>query len=456
MTHNFAVLPEGFLFGAGTASYQIEGGVAEGGRGPSIWDTFCAEAGRVKNGATGAVACDHYHRYPEDVALMRELGLDAYRFSIAWPRIQPTGSGAVNPEGLAFYDRLVDELVVAGIKPAATLYHWDLPQPLQDAGGWLNRDTSFRLADYAAIVAECLGDRVEMWIPVNEPSAILFGGHVQGVHAPGLTLGMGALPAAHHVLLGHGLSVEALRANGARNIGTASVHAPTWAATESSADRLAAASHDDLANWIFADPMLKGFYPDGLAEHMPGPVEEDLKVISVPLDWFGFNYYQPTVVAAPASGGPGAPSAAAADGMPFEVRRLPDAPKTDYGWDIVPEGLREILNILRDRYGNVLPPLYVTENGCSIHDTLDADGRVNDHRRIDFLRDHLAAIAGAISDGVDVRGYFAWTLMDNFEWGEGYDERFGLVHVDFDTLKRTPKESFHWYRRLLSERHASG
>jgi len=453
----FPSLPQSFLFGTATASYQIEGAVHDGGRGPSIWDTFCAEPGRIRNGDTGEVACDHYHRYAEDVALMRELGVDAYRFSIAWPRIQPTGSGPANRAGLDFYDRLLDELLEAGIRPAATLYHWDLPQALQDAGGWENRDTAQRLAEYAGLVADRYGDRVAMWMPLNEPVVVTMFGYAVGTHAPGLQLGFDALPVAHHLLLGHGLAVQALRAGGARNIGIASNHAPAWPASDRDADREAAASYDTLVNWLFSDPILTGAYPDGLEAFMPGPVEEDLAVISAPLDWFGVNYYQPTLVGAPGTATEVSPvlqGAALPEGVPFEPRLLTGYPITDFGWAIVPDGLRQILTMFQTRYGDRLPPVFITESGCSFHDTVDADGRVRDQRRIDYHRDHLGAVAAAISEGVDVRGYFAWSLLDNFEWAEGYDERFGLVHVDYDTQARTPKDSFTWLQRELAGRRA--
>jgi len=418
---------------------------------------LCAEPDRIRNGDTGDVACDHYHRYAEDVGLMRELGVDAYRFSIAWPRIQPTGSGPANQAGLDFYDRLLDELLEAGIRPAATLYHWDLPQALQDAGGWESRDTAHRLAEYAGIVADRYGDRVAMWMPLNEPVVVTMLGYAVGTHAPGLQLGFGALPVAHHLLLGHGLAVQALRAGGAENIGIASNHAPAWPASESDADREAASSYDTLVNWLFSDPILTGTYPDGLEAFMPGPVEEDLAVISAPLDWFGINYYQPTLVGAPGTATGASPvlqGAALPEGVPFEPRLLTGCPTTDFGWAIVPDGLRQILTKFWARYGHRLPPVFVTESGCSFHDTVDADGRVRDQSRIDYHRDHLAAVAAAIAEGVDVRGYFAWSLLDNFEWAEGYDERFGLVHVDYDTLTRTPKDSYTWLQRELARRPA--
>jgi beta-glucosidase len=428
------LLPAGFEFGTSTASYQVEGAVSEDGRGPSIWDTFSAEAGRIKDGSSGSVACDHYHRYPEDVALMRGLGVDGYRFSIAWPRVQPTGRGPVNEAGLAFYDRLVDELLGAGIKPMATLYHWDLPQALESStagepGGWQLRDTAERFGEFAAVVGERLADRVAHWVPVNEPNVATFLGYALGLQAPGKELLFDSLPVAHHLNLGHGLAVHALRSAGAASVGSATNHAPVWPATDTAADREAAAFFDTLWNGLFADAMLLGRYPEGLADAMPGPVAEDLRTISQPLDFYGMNYYNPMSVAA--AEGP----------LPFEQRELAGYPTTDFGWPIVPEGLTEMLVLLRDRYPDI-PPVYVTENGCSC-------AALDDRLRIDYLDAHLHAVSNAIQAGVDVRGYYCWSLLDNFEWSEGYTQRFGLVHVDFDTQQRTPRSSYEWYADVI-------
>ncbi|WP_137873230.1 GH1 family beta-glucosidase [Rhodococcus sp. Q] len=454
MTNADPMFPPGFLWGVAAAAYQIEGATDLGGRGPSIWDEFCTRPGVIAREETGAAATDHYHRYPEDVALMRDLGVDAYRLSVSWSRVLPSGSGEVNDEGLDFYDRLIDELCAAGVAPAVTLFHWDLPQALQDAGGWLNRDTAARLADYAAIVGARLGDRVRMWMPLNEPVVHTLYGHALGVHAPGQTLGFGALQAAHHQLLGHGLAVQALRSAGCGNIGIASNHAPVHAASDSDADVEAAEIYDHIVNWTFADPILRGTYsaPE-LAAILQGPVEDDLKTIAQPLDWFGINYYEPTVIAAPTSdeGSTGVLEVDLPPGMPFQPVALEGYPRTDFGWPIVPDGLREIVQIFADRYGDALPPIYITESGASYHDAgPDADGRVRDQRRIDYHRDHLHALKQAIDDGVDVRGYFVWSILDNFEWAAGYQERFGLVHVDFETQTRTPKDSYHWYRNLIA------
>ena len=444
MIHLMGELPTGFgpdfSWGVATASYQVEGAVEEDGRGRSVWDTFCAEPGRVKDGDTGDVACDHYHRWPEDVGLMRDLGVDTYRFSVAWPRVQPTGSGAVNEAGLAFYDRLVDGLLEAGVRPCPTLFHWDTPQALEDAGGWLSRETALRFADYAAVVGERLADRVEMWATVNEPVVVTLYGYALGMHAPGRTLMYDALPVAHHLLLGHGLAAQALRAAGAAQVGIASNHGPSWPASDSAEDRAAAGLYDDLVNWLFADPVLLGRYPAAFADLLPVQ-DGDLETIATPLDWFGLNHYFPQVVAAPSDTAEGA--------LPFDLRGVDGVPHTDFGWPVLPDAFREILVTLRDRYGDALPPVYVTENGCSYGDGPGEDGRVHDDRRIEFLDAYLRALRQAQDEGVDVRGYFQWSLLDNFEWAEGYSQRFGLVHVDFATQRRTPKDSFAWYRDVI-------
>ncbi|OLR93980.1 GH1 family beta-glucosidase [Actinokineospora bangkokensis] len=451
MAEPFPTFPDGFLWGVASAAYQVEGAVDEDGRGRSVWDTFCAEPGRVLDGATGAVAADHYHRYREDVALLRDLGVGAYRFSIAWPRVVPAGSGAVNPAGLDFYDRLVDELCAAGIAPAATLFHWDTPQALEDAGGWLSRGTAQRFGEYAAVVGERLGDRVRMWMPLNEPVVVTMFGYALGHHAPGRALGFQALPAAHHQLLGHGLAVQALRAAGCTGIGIASNHGPVWPASGSEDDESAAETYSALVNWLFADPVLRGEYPaPELTALIPGPVAADLATIAQPLDWFGVNYYRPTRVGAAGGGGErDVEGAMLPPGLPFEPRRITEYPLTDFGWPIVPEGLAETVRMFRERYGDALPPLYITESGCSFHDPDPVDGRVPDQARIDYHDAHLRALHRAITEGADVRGYFAWAATDNFEWAAGYRERFGLVHVDYETQRRTPKDSYHWYRSII-------
>lgn len=461
-----AELPPSFELGAATAAFQIEGAVHDGGRGPSGWDAFCAGPGNILNADAADVACDHYHRLDEDIALMKELGLDAYRFSIAWPRIVPSGSGALNPEGLAFYDRLVDGLLEAGIKPMATLYHWDTPLPLEVAGGWLNRDTAERFGEYASIVGAHLGDRVDKWVTINEPATVTLNGYGLGLHAPGKSLVFESLPAAHHQLLAHGLGVQALRAAGVRGgIGITNVHSPVEAADPASGDdHLYAALFDIIHNRIFADPVLLGRYPEvpeELAE-MFAPLlavpEADLATISAPLDFYGLNYYSPNKIAA------GSGSADTPDGisqamaeLPFRLEPWPELPSTGFGWPISPEHFGTALAQMQERYGKALPPIYITENGASFPDTLTPDGAIDDVERTDYLSTHLASALravkpGGIAEGVELRGYFAWSLLDNFEWAAGYSQRFGLVHVDFDTLVRTPKESFRWLQTLASER----
>jgi len=431
--HAIPRFPAGFLWGVSTSAHQIEGAVDA--RQPSVWDAFTAEPGRVKDGSTAAVACDHYHRYREDVSLLAGLGVDAYRFSISWPRV-------LTSKGLDFYDRLVDELVAVGVRPVPTLFHWDLPMEFQEAGGWLERDTASRFAEYVNVVADRLGDRVKKWITINEPAEHTLFGHALGAHAPGKQLMFDALPAAHHQLLAHGLAVQALRASGATDIGIANSHGPTWSASEEAADLEAADFYDLLLNRLFAEPVLLGEYPSGLGELMPGDVSADLKVISEPLDFYGVNYYAPTLVGAPQGediefGGLTIPAE-----LPFSVREIENVPVTDFGWPVVPEGLTELLTTLRERYGDRLPPVVITENGCSYEGLDDQD-------RIAYLDGHVRALHRAVEAGVDVRGYFVWSLMDNFEWAEGYARRFGLVHVDFETLARTPKASYGWYRDLL-------
>ncbi|MFF9041642.1 GH1 family beta-glucosidase [Streptomyces sp. NPDC014892] len=433
-TNPIPQFPAGFLWGVSTSAHQIEG--AAGEREPSVWDAFSAEPGRIKDGSTAAVACDHFHRYPEDVALLRDLGVGAYRFSISWPRVN-------TPNGLDFYDRLVDELIGAGVRPVPTLFHWDLPSSLAESGGWLNRDTAERFAEYAAVVAARLGDRVSKWITINEPAEHTLLGHALGTHAPGKQLMFDALPAAHHQLLGHGLAVRALRAAGVTDIGIANSHGPTWAASEEQADLEAAGFYDLLLNRLFAEPILLGEYPEGLGELMPGTdIGSDLKIISEPIDWYGVNYYAPTRVGAPEGediefGGVSIPAE-----LPFTVKQIENVPTTDFGWPVVPEGLTELLTTFRDRYGDRLPPVVITENGCS-YEGLD------DQERIAYLDGHVRALHAASEAGVDLRGYFVWSLLDNFEWAEGYARRFGLVHVDYETLERTPKASYAWYRDLL-------
>ncbi|MGC0423382.1 GH1 family beta-glucosidase [Embleya sp. AB8] len=431
-------LPAGFSWGTATAAYQIEGAVTEDGRGPSVWDTFCAEPGRVRDGHTGAIACDHYHRWAEDVALLADLGVDAYRFSIAWSRIQPAGRGRPNPAGLDFYDRLVDALIERGITPTPTLFHWDLPQALEDEGGWLARDTAARFADYAEHVAARLGDRVRTWITLNEPFIHMAWGYALGVHAPGHTLLLDALPAAHHQLLGHGLAAPVLRAAGAERILVANNLTPVRAASDSAEDRAAAAAYDTLHNRLLTDPLLLGRYPDLSAyghdsTALPFVEPGDLDLIGGSLTGLGVNYYNPTVIAA---GAPDAP-------LPFTIGEITGVPRTAFDWPVVPEGLTTLLTGLGAYYADALPPIWITENGCSTAEGYD------DPERIAFLAGHIAAVGAAHKAGIDVRGYFVWSLLDNFEWAEGYHQRFGLVHVDFATGTRTPRASYRWLRERI-------
>ncbi|WP_018350385.1 GH1 family beta-glucosidase [Longispora albida] len=430
--------PEGFVWGASTAAYQIEGAATADGRGPSVWDTFTSQPGRIADGSTGDHACDHYHRYPEDVALMADLGIGAYRFSLSWSRIQPDGSGLANPAGLAFYDRLTDELLSRGIQPVVNLYHWDLPQALEDTGGWLNRDTAARFADYARIASQALGDRVALWSTLNEPFEHMALGHALGVHAPGRTLALEALPAGHHQLLAHGLAVQVLSETSPAPVMLINSYSPARPASDDEADIFAAGMYDLLQNRLLTDPVLLGSYPAELGE-LPFVADGDLATIAQPLDYLGVNYYQPHTVRA-TSDGP----------LPFDIASPPGYPQTAFGWSVVPDGLRETLTALRDRYGDALPPLYVTENGCAYNDTVDAAGECADPARVTYLDGHINAVRDAIADGVDVRGYFVWSLLDNFEWAEGYTKRFGLVHVDYDTQRRTPKSSYSWYRDLIT------
>ncbi|GAA4415124.1 GH1 family beta-glucosidase [Georgenia halophila] len=462
-------LPEGFVLGSATASYQVEGAAHEDGRGPSIWDTFSGTPGKTWNGDTGDVACDHYHRLEEDLDLMAWLGLDAYRFSIAWPRIQPTGRGPANERGLDFYDRLVDGLLARGIRPVATLYHWDLPQALEDGGGWPLRETALAFADYAAIVGRRLGDRVGMWTTLNEPWCSAYLGYASGAHAPGRTEPAAALAAVHHLNLAHGLGLQALR-----DVVTGD---PDYSATlnlhvirpEGETGAEAVRQTDGLANRVFLQPMIEGGYPADVIADTSGLTDwsfvrdGDDVVIRQPIDVLGVNYYSTQRVRL----WDGVSERQQADGhkdvghSPWpgadRVEFLPQpGPYTDMGWNIDPGGLEELLVRLHRSYPEL--PLMVTENGAAFPDEVveDADragGRaVHDDDRIAYVRDHLAACNRAVEQGVDLRGYFVWSLMDNFEWGYGYSKRFGIVRVDYDTLERIPKDSAFWFAELTRAR----
>jgi beta-glucosidase len=448
--------PSGFTFGAATAAYQIEGAVHADGRGPSIWDTFSHTPGKTFRGDTGDVAVDHYRRYPEDVALMKELGLSAYRFSVAWPRVLPQGAGRVEQRGLDFYRRLVDELLDAGIEPWLTLYHWDLPQALQDEGGWANRDTAARFADYAGIVHDALGDRVPHWSTLNEPMCSALLGYMAGEHAPGERNAAHAARAVHHLLLGHGLATQVMRDRGADHLGITLNFTPMSPAGEQPADVDAARRLDGQQNRMFLEPIVRGEYPADVVDDLaaagaPLPVQDgDLEVISTPLDWLGVNYYfTSTVRGGVAPTGEPSPFIGAEDIDDLD----PEGPTTTMGWGISPEGFTELLLRLRDEAPGL--PLFVTENGSAWPDEVSPDGRVRDPERTDYLLRHLEAMSLAMAKGADVRGYFAWSLIDNFEWARGYEQRFGLVHVDYATQRRTLKDSAFAYRDVL-RRHREG
>jgi beta-glucosidase len=440
-------IPEDFLLGAATSAYQIEGAVASDGRGPSIWDTFCRQPGRIFGGHTGDRACGHYHLFRDDVRLMKELGLQAYRFSIAWPRLFPTGKGRPNRKGLDFYSRLVDALLAAGIQPWATLYHWDLPQALQDRGGWQVRETAAAFADYAGWTAARLGDRVHAWMTLNEPwcSAVL--GHGTGEHAPGLRLdGKGLNEVIHHLLLGHGLAVQALRAAGAARVGIVLNPMVPMPLTDDEGDLLAAeAAWRDLNDWWF-EPLYAGRYPErglrGRPQDAPDIQPGDLQTIASPTDFLGLNVYFPTFVRADPLGR-----------YPYSYRDTTswsDLPRTAMGWPVYPAVLYQALMEVWRRYRP--PALYVTESGCATDDAPAPDGQVHDRFRREYLRQHLGEALRAREHRAPVKGYFVWSLLDNFEWAHGYSKRFGLCYVDYASLSRTPKASARWYARTLRTR----
>ncbi|MET0424568.1 MAG: GH1 family beta-glucosidase [Actinoplanes sp.] len=442
--------PDGFIWGAATASYQIEGAAREDGRGPSIWDTFSRTPGRVFKGHTGDGACDHYHRYADDVALMAGLGLKSYRFSVAWPRIQPDGSGPVNTKGLDFYDRLTDELLAKGIDPVVTLYHWDLPQTLEDRGGWANRETAEAFADYAQIMYAKLGDRVATWTTLNEPWCSAYLGYGSGVHAPGKQDPAAVFAAVHHLLLGHGLAARALRSAGARNISITLNPAAVFPVDPgNAADVEASRIIDGLSNRVFFDPLLKGQYPADMLQHIARFTDlsyiqdGDLATINAPIDVLGINFYQPAYVSAK----PGQLGALDQPGSEGIAYRAPDGPVTDMNWLIEPSSLTRLLKRIHDDYPGTA--MMITENGAAYPEVPSADGEVHDARRIEYLDGHLRACHDALAAGVDLRGYFVWSLMDNFEWAEGYAKRFGVVHVDYATQERTLKDSAKWYREVI-------
>lgn len=436
--------PSNFIWGAASSAYQIEGAWDEDGRGLSIWDTFCHTPGKIAQNETGDIASDHYHRWREDVQVMVELGLSAYRFSIAWPRVLPQGKGSINPKGLDFYERLVDALLERNIQPYPTLFHWDLPQALQDEGGWANRETAYHFAEYARVVGERLGDRIPSWITHNEPFVAAIAGHFTGEHAPGIQdIGI-ALKAGHHLLLSHGLAVSALRASASRaaNIGITLNLTTCQPASDSEEDRQAAWRLDGINNRMFLDPVLRGEYPQDMIELFgdlfPDITPGDLQIMAAPLDFLGVNYYTRNV-----------------------MRHDPDFPLAQFSevhragneysqmWEIYPPGIYEMLTrVWRDyKPANI----YVTENGCPVPDGLDFDHRVRDYRRIRYLRDHLIQCHRALTEGVPLRGYLVWSLGDNFEWAHGYAMRFGLTYIDYNTQERIIKESGRWFTQVMRD-----
>ncbi|NYD58198.1 beta-glucosidase [Nocardioides marinisabuli] len=456
--------PADFVWGAATAAFQIEGATDEDGRTDSTWDAFCRVPGAVIGGDTGERACDHYHRLEEDVALMASLNLDAYRFSVAWPRVRPDG-GPLNPAGLAFYDRLVDRLLERGILPWVTLYHWDLPQALELRGGWTDRDTVHRFTEYAVSVHEALSDRVDLWTTLNEPWCSAFLGYTGGQHAPGHQDEASGLVAAHHLLLAHGAATGEIRRRqpDARLGITLNLSPVTALDPQEPADRDAARRIDGFQNRVFLDPLLRGSYPEDLladTAHLgwqDAVRDGDLATIAAPIDVLGINYY----TSAHVSGRPDAGAPAPAAAVPARPTRSPypvsddiaflgrDLPTTAMGWEVQPSGLRDLLVRLRDDYAG-LPRLYITENGAAYDDRRDGDGEVRDADRIAYVDAHLRALHEAMEAGVDVGGYFVWSLLDNFEWAYGYDKRFGIVHVDYDTFERTPKASARWYAGIAA------
>jgi len=444
-----ALFPAEFLWGAATSAYQIEGAPLEDGAGPSIWHRFSHTPGAIENGDTGDVACDHYHRWLDDVKLMERLGLSAYRLSLSWSRLLPEGRGKVNGPGIGFYDRLVDALLERGISPSITLYHWDLPLALDERGGWTNPDSAHWFADYARVAYRALGDRVPFWSTLNEPWVVVDGGYLFGVHAPGHRSRAEAPRAAHHLLRAHAEAVRAFRASGAMGeIGIVVNLAPKDPASADPRDAAAARRADAYMNRHYLDPLYRGAYPEELREiyagDWPGFTPEEMEPLREPFDFVGINYYTRSVVVQDEAERP----------LGFREVRPAGAPLTAIGWEVHPSSFTRILRWVQERYGS--PPVYVTENGAAFDDPPPAeDGRIDDPRRVSYLREHLRAARAARAAGVDLRGYFAWSLMDNFEWACGFSKRFGLVHVDYATLRRTPKLSAYAYREILETRGAA-
>jgi beta-glucosidase len=429
--------PENFTWGAATAAYQIEGAWNADGKGESIWDRFSHTPAKITNGDTGDVACDHYHHYLDDIALMRQLGLKAYRFSVSWPRVLPDGFGRVNPSGLDFYERLVDGLLAANIEPFLTLHHWDYPQALYERGGWTNRDNLSYFADYAAVLVKRLGDRVRRWATFNEPNVIAFAGYVSGEHAPGIQNNRKmAYQVIHNLMLAHGLTVQAIRAiDPGLEVGIVLSQWGVDPASDDPADIAAAEQTWNSQETAFLHPIFRGHYHPAMLAAIAGELPEikpgDMALISQKLDFLGINFYSRTVI-----------------GAQGQVAPIPASEYTDMGWEVCAPAFRRMLNRINHDYK--LPPIYITENGAAFQDVVTSDGKIHDERRLDYLRQHFTQARLAMQDGVDVRGYFVWSLMDNFEWGHGNTKRFGLIRMDYDTLKRTIKDSGEWYSRVIS------
>jgi len=427
--------PHNFIWGAASAAYQVEGAWNEDGRGESIWDRFSHTPGNVSNGDTGDIACDHYHRWEEDISLMRRLGLKAYRFSTAWSRVLPNGRGRINPKGLDFYDRLVDRLCAANIEPLLTLYHWDLPQALQDEGGWDNRNTAHAFADYATLMVKHLGDRVKYWTTFNEPSVITYIGFLTGEHAPGVKDQRMAYQVAHHLLLAHGLGVRTIRAAKPDvNAGIVLNLWPAEPASDSIEDEAAANKSWNERETLFIDPLFKGHYPpavyDMVGKNMPKIHDGDMAVIAQKLDYVGINFYSRHVVSAKG-----------------ELKEIAGSEYTEMGWEVCAPAMRRMLVKINREYD--LPPIFITENGVAFKDEISADGKVHDPRRIEYLKNHFIQTRLAMLDGVDVRGYMVWSLVDNFEWGHGFSKRFGLIYTDYATQRRVIKDSGEWYAEVI-------